>query len=136
MMIFLDTNVVIDAIRGKRTNIRKALLTTAAAARHTISIPSIVMFELEFGVANSSSAAVQAARLANFMASGYAIVDFDRDDATVAAKLRTQLAQIGTPIGPYDLLIAAQVLRRGATLVSANTKEFQRVPGLTCVSWR
>lgn len=134
MTFFLDTNAVVDAIRGTRTNVRKALNSTAST--HTVAMSSIVMFELEFGVANSLNAAVHAARLAVFMTSGCGVVPFDQDDSAAAATIRANLARAGTPIGPYALLLAAQVLRRGATLVTANTKEFKRVSGLAIVSWR
>ena len=52
-----------------------------------------------------------------------------------AGKLRQALAGKGTPIGPYDLLIAGQALRHGATLVTANNREFKRVAGLKVEDW-
>ncbi|MBI4184725.1 MAG: hypothetical protein HY521_12095 [Proteobacteria bacterium] len=56
-------------------------------------------------------------------------------DAAAAGELRATLEKAGTPVGAYDLLIAAQALTRGATLVSANAREFARVPGLKCQDW-
>ena len=55
----------------------------------------------------------------------------DEEDAVVAGDLRATLEGVGTPIGPYDLLIVAQALRSGITLVTANVTEFVRVHGLT-----
>jgi tRNA(fMet)-specific endonuclease VapC len=53
----------------------------------------------------------------------------------IAGDLRAELERAGTPIGPYDLLIAAQALRSGSTLVTANVREFRRVPGLAVEDW-
>ena len=58
-----------------------------------------------------------------------------RGRAVVAGDLRATLEAAGTPIGPYDLLIAAQALRADATLVTANVKEFGRVAGLRWQDW-
>ncbi|MDX2257997.1 MAG: type II toxin-antitoxin system VapC family toxin, partial [Hyphomicrobiaceae bacterium] len=59
----------------------------------------------------------------------------DENDAKHAGELRAQLAAAGTPIGPYDILIAGQALRHGATLVTATTTEFARVDGLKLEDW-
>ena len=58
---------------------------------------------------------------------------FDEDDARAAGAVRAELEAVGKPIGAYDVLLAGQARRRGATLVTSNTKEFARVPGL---KWR
>ena len=63
-----------------------------------------------------------------------ALIDFNEADATEAAELRAYLRTQGTPIGPYDVLIAAQASHRTA-LVTANTGEFARVPGLRILDW-
>ena len=60
---------------------------------------------------------------------------FDSEDARVAGGIRAGLEAKGTPIGPYDLLIAAQALRREAILVTANVREFGRVEGLALEDW-
>ena len=57
------------------------------------------------------------------------------DDAREAGDIRAALERTGTPIGPYDVLIAAQARRRGAMLATANVREFARVPGLRLVDW-
>jgi tRNA(fMet)-specific endonuclease VapC len=62
-------------------------------------------------------------------------VSFEERDAAIAGDLRASLEASGTVIGPYDLLIAAQALRTDATLVTANTSEFARVPGLMWEDW-
>jgi tRNA(fMet)-specific endonuclease VapC len=63
------------------------------------------------------------------------VVGFEEEDAVIAGDLRAELERAGTPIGPYDLLIAAQALRSGSTLVTANVREFRRVPGLAVEDW-
>ena len=63
----------------------------------------------------------------------FEVLDFDREDARQAGELRARLAAAGTPIG--DVLIAGQALARGLTLVTHNTGEFQRVPGLRIEDW-
>ncbi|MGA9430725.1 MAG: PIN domain-containing protein [Xanthobacteraceae bacterium] len=69
------------------------------------------------------------------MASPVAILNFDADDAREAGDIRAALERAGTPIRPYDIHIAAQARRRGATLVTANAREFARVPGLAIQDW-
>ena len=63
------------------------------------------------------------------------MLSFDEEDARISGEIRAQLAKKGTPIGPYDVLIAGQALARGLTLVTANTREFSRVEGLRLVDW-
>jgi tRNA(fMet)-specific endonuclease VapC len=60
---------------------------------------------------------------------------FDAADASYAADIRSFLQRKGTPIGPYDIMIAAQARRRGASLVTANVREFRHVPGLVVQDW-
>ena len=63
------------------------------------------------------------------------ILDIDPEDARVAGEIRAELARAGTPIGPYDILIAGQAKARGLTLVTNNTGEFRRVVGLKLDDW-
>ena len=62
-------------------------------------------------------------------------IDADEDDARAAGAVRAELEAVGKPIGAYDVLLAGQARRRGATLVSSNTKEFTRVTGLKWEDW-
>ena len=64
------------------------------------------------------------------------VPEFDEDDARQAGQIRAQLASKGTPIGPYDVLIAGQAMPRELTLVTHNTSEFERVPGLKLEDWK
>ena len=70
-----------------------------------------------------------------FLAGDIGVIPFEGKDAPIAGDLRRALESAGTVIGAYDLLIAAQALRTGATLVTANIAEFARVPGLAWEDW-
>jgi tRNA(fMet)-specific endonuclease VapC len=66
----------------------------------------------------------------------FPVLEFDREDARQASEIRAHLASKGTPIGPYDVLIAGQAKARKLTLVTHNTTEFTRVPGLKVEDWK
>jgi tRNA(fMet)-specific endonuclease VapC len=93
------------------------------------------VFELRYGHARSDRRTDSDRLLAEFLAPGIAVLPFDAEDATHAGDIRAVLESKGTPIGHYDCLIAAQARRRGATLVTANVREFERVPGLLVTDW-
>jgi tRNA(fMet)-specific endonuclease VapC len=97
-----------------------------------VVMSSIVLHELTFGAFNSHRAATNLDRLA---ALNFPAISFDIDDARMAGEIRARLKRAGTPIGPYDLLIAGQALARDLTLVTANTREFTRVDGLRIENW-
>ena len=73
--------------------------------------------------------------MAAFLAGPVQVLNFDVGDAEEAGDIRAALERAGTPIGPYDVLIAAQARRRGATLVTSNEREFARVRGLKTEDW-
>jgi tRNA(fMet)-specific endonuclease VapC len=133
-MIFLDANVVVDLLHARRPTVRRRL-GQAQTAGESIGISSIVYFELQFGVANSAKTEDNGRALDAVLGGGIEVVPFDAEDAAEAGLLRSLLRKAGREIGPYDVLIAAQARRRGETLVTHNTKEFERVPGLTVVDW-
>ena len=68
--------------------------------------------------------------------SRFVVLDFDKEDARQSGQIRALLAGKGTPIGPYDVLIAGQAIARNLTLVTHNTDEFRRVPGLRIEDWQ
>lgn len=99
-------------------------------------IPVIVAAELWTGVKkNLSTHPHQAARLQAFL-DLFVIADFTLDAAIHYADIRAALEAAGTSIGPVDLFIAAQVRSLGATLVTANAREFKRVKGLKVLAWK
>lgn len=133
-MIALDTNVVIAAINLRPIHIR-ARLDAEIAAGVTIGIPAIVLFEMHYGSAKSDRRLKAEAALEAFLALDVTPWPFEPEDAAHAGDIRAGLERLGTPIGSYDILIAAQARRRGAALVTANTREFERVPGLALQHW-
>ena len=74
-------------------------------------------------------------RLRVFLSGSITVLPFDEADSAIAGELRATLERTKTPIGPYDLLIAAQALRTDSTLVTANVSEFARVRGLAWQDW-
>ena len=94
-----------------------------------------LLFEMRYGVAKSDRRARSEASLEAFLSLAVTPWPFEPEDAVHAADIRAELEGKGTPIGHYDYLIAAQARRRGATLVTANIREFARVPGLLVTNW-
>lgn len=130
----LDTNVVVVILRGRPTVVRERLRAVIAGGGR-VDISAVVLFELTYGAAKSSRPGENAERIRAFLAGGIGTVPFTDDDAWVAGEVRARLEAIGRSIGPFDLLIAGQALRRGATLVTGNATEMARVPGLRWEDW-
>jgi tRNA(fMet)-specific endonuclease VapC len=133
-MICLDTNIVIAAINQRRPEVRARLLQTLVDGM-TVGIPSIVLYEMWYGIKKSARPQENADNLSAFLALDLTLWPFEPEDAEEAGDIRATLERTGKPIGPYDILIAAQARRRGATLVTANAREFARVPGLRTEDW-
>jgi len=133
-MIHLDTNVAIALLNNSAQQVRARF--DAARAVTALGMSVIVYHELMYGAANSERKQANQDKVAVFMAGGnLTIFAFAEEDAREAADIRAHLKRQGEPIGPYDVLIAAQARRTGATLVTANTREFERVPGLIVIDW-
>ena len=133
-MICLDTNVAIALLGGEAAAVRHRY-RQALTDGETFALSSIVLFELWFGVEKSARKEANQKKLAGLVSSPMQIIHFDSTDAEEAADVRAYLRREGTPIGPYDILIAAQARRRGALLITANTREFARVPRLKIEDW-
>jgi tRNA(fMet)-specific endonuclease VapC len=133
-MICLDTNAVIASINQRRPNVRKRL-EEALFRGVTVGIPAIVLFEMWYGIKKSARPQANAASFAAFLTLDVMPWAFEPVDAEEAADIRAALERAGTPIGPYDVLVAAQARRRGALLVTTNEREFARVPGLKLEDW-
>jgi tRNA(fMet)-specific endonuclease VapC len=132
-VICLDTNVVIGCMSGRPPAFAERLERTLL--REDCALSAIVLFELRYGIAKSARARENRERLATFLELPVAILPFEPDDAEEAGDIRAALERAGTPIGPYDVLIAAQARRRRALLVTANRREFARVPRLKTEDW-
>ena len=129
----LDTNAAIAIINENPPSVRKRL--RKALKKHDVLISSISVYELWYGVARSSSVQKNTERLRAFMSGAVISVAFEDEDAQAAGEIRAALEAAGSPIGPYDTLIAGQALRIGATLVTANIREFKRVKDLAWENW-
>ncbi len=132
-MICLDTNVVIDFLRGTPASLAARLDREIASG--VFAIPAITLFELRYGVEKSPYREQNERRLSLFRQLPIAVLPFEEADAEVAGEIRADLERTGRPIGPYDLLIAAQARRRDALLVTGNRREFDRVRGLRVEDW-
>jgi tRNA(fMet)-specific endonuclease VapC len=133
-MICLDTNIAIYVINRRMPAVRHRLAEQLRLGTE-IGFSAIALFELRYGHARSDRRTDSDRLLAEFLSPGIAILPFDAEDAAHAGDIRAYLESKGTPIGHYDYLIAAQARRRGATLVTANGREFSRVPGLLVADW-
>ena len=134
MTYILDTNAVIAVLKNQPASVRHRL-RRARFEGASIAVSSVVLYELWYGVARSEHRRENAERLRVFLSADISVLSFDEEDARAAGDLRASLESAGTPIGPYDLLIATQALRLGATMVTANVSEFGRVDGLSWQDW-
>lgn len=132
-MFSLDSSTTIDFLRRPLPDLVRRI--AEARDEGLIAISSMVLFELSYG-AERQVHPTHMERLQLFLEGDVMVVEFDAEDAMAAGKLRAELERGGVGIGPFDTLIAGQALRRGFTLVTANTREFNRVPGLLIEDWR
>jgi tRNA(fMet)-specific endonuclease VapC len=130
----LDTNVFISLMQG-RTDAIRLRYRAVVEQRNAIYLSSIVHYELLYGVARSAKRNKNLRRLELAMGPEVSLLPFGAEDAAKAGLIRATLERTKQPIGPYDTLIAGQALARGLTLVTANTREFARVPGLVWQDW-
>ena len=129
-MYLLDTNTIIYFFKGLG-NISKNLLNVSPK---DVSIPSIVVYELEVGIAKSNDSQKRQEQLKRLL-SQINIIDFTQKEAIESAKIRADLEKKGTPIGAMDILIAGCAKANNLILVTRNTKEFQRVENLRMADW-
>ena len=133
-MICLDTNIIVAVINQRAAAVRQRLMKTLHEGT-IVGIPTVVLYELWYGIKKSARTRQNIEALDNFLALDVTPWPFEPEDAEEAGDVRAALERLGTPIGPYDVLIAAQARRRGAILVTANKNEFSRVPGLQTQDW-
>lgn len=134
-MFFLDTNIII-AVMNRRDAVIDLRLQQEIAAGSVLIVPAPVLFELRYGAARSQNPARNHERIDAFLTAITEIITFDDADSREAGEIRAFLESHGAPIGPYDILIAAQARRRGGVLVTLNRREFERVPALMVTDWR
>ncbi len=130
-MYLLDTNICIYLMKNAYPALTAKLLSLKPA---DVAISSITVFELEYGAAKSKWGEKTRQNLAMFLAP-FNILAFDAKDASVAGNILAYLEQQGSPVGPYDVQIAAQGLAKHLTLVTHNIREFGRIPNLKLEDW-
>ena len=131
MKWLLDTNVCIAVIRQRPES---ALRRLRGKQVGQVGLSTITLAELEFGAAKSQQPAKARAALREFLLP-LEVVTFDEGAAEAYGTVRAAMEKKGRPIGPLDTLIAAHALALGTVLVTSNTREFRRVPGLSVEDW-
>lgn len=130
MTYLLDTNICIYIINEQPAQVLQRVIQVG---RESLAISTVTVAELAFGVAKSTRPDSRA-KLENFL-SKFPIVDWDQDAAWIYGNVRKALEAKGQRIGERDLLLACQALALDATMVTNNTREFERVEGLKLENW-
>ncbi|MCB9455639.1 MAG: type II toxin-antitoxin system VapC family toxin [Anaerolineaceae bacterium] len=131
MKYLLDTNTCIRYINGRAPQIRERIRLIADT---DITISTVTMGEMFFGSAKVSILNVPAPDRMLFFVR-FAHLVFDESAANEFGRIRAHLEAAGTPIGPYDMQIAAIALVHGLIVVTHNTREFSRIPNLQIEDW-
>ena len=131
MKLMLDTNICIYIIKQQPSAVLKHFLEYQIG---DIGTSSITLSELRYGVARSKYKEKNTKALDQFVIP-LDIALFDEKAALAYGGIRATLEKAGTPIGAMDMLIAAHAVSLGVTLVTNNTREFSRIPGLRIVDW-
>ena len=131
MTYLLDTNTCIRYLNGRAPNVLQRLQALPPAE---VRVCAIVKAEMYFGAMKSIDPVHTLAQQRAFL-DAFESLPFNDVAAEAYGRLRAELARRGTPIGPNDLMIAAIALAHDLTLVTHNTAEFSRVPGLHLEDW-
>ncbi|MNG15573.1 tRNA(fMet)-specific endonuclease VapC [compost metagenome] len=126
----LDTNIVIYTIKNRPPRVRDLF------KRHDgqMCISTVTLGELIFGAEKSAQPEKNLLAIEGMVAR-MEVAHFDDKAAVHFGQIKAELAKAGTPIGPYDMMIAGHARTEGLILVTNNLKEFQRVPGLRLENW-
>ncbi|MYE25400.1 MAG: type II toxin-antitoxin system VapC family toxin [Gammaproteobacteria bacterium] len=125
----LDTNACIAMLNGSSPPL---VARVRSHAPSDIGLSAVVLYELHYG-ANKSQRAVRNIELLDSLL--FETIPFGREDARESGAIRAELERLGRGIGPYDLMIAGQGRARDLTVITANTREFERVSGLSIEDW-
>lgn len=126
----LDINLCIRVLRDRPQGLRERFNAEASS----LSISSVVLYELLYGAAKSSRP-IENRHAVEAFAARLEVLAFDDDAAAHAGEIRAELERQGTQIGSYDLLIAGHARSRGLVVITGNLGEFRRVEGLRCEDW-
>ena len=131
MQFLLDTDTCIDVLRG----VREVVDHLAAVSPDDCAVSTITSFELHTGIEKCSRPAKERRKVESLISMVHEL-PFEARAAAAAASIRAHLEAAGTPMGPYDTLLAGHAVSLGFTLVTSNVSEFQRVPDLQWAGWR
>lgn len=126
----LDTNIVIYTMKNKPAHMKELFVQRQGQ----MCVSTITSMELFYGVEHSQNPKQNLAAVEGFLAR-LDVLEYDTVAAANTGQLRSELRKAGTPIGPYDGLIAGHARSRGLILVTNNVKEFERVAGLRIENW-
>ena len=132
MKYLLDTNVCVDYLTGRFPEVGRRVL---AASPSDLAVSVIAVVELRYGADKSARPAANH-RLLDLFLADVPTLEFDLRAASEYGKLRATLERAGAPIGPNDMLIAAQALARDVVIVTDNVSELSRIDGLSVENWR
>ncbi len=130
-MFLLDTSICIYLMKNRYPALSAKVMSIAPAE---LAVSAVTVYELEYGAAKSRWSERTRQNLRIFL-SAFQILPFTEEDALFAGNIRAALEAAGTPIGAYDVQIGAQGAARGLTVVTHNTGEFSRIPGIRLEDW-
>jgi tRNA(fMet)-specific endonuclease VapC len=128
----LDTTVVSDFTRG----VPAVLARLKATSKDDTAICTVTAMEIEYGLMLNPARARKIEPMIRSLLQDLHVISYEPEDAIATAAVRAALAKRGTPIGPYDVMIAGSALRRGLVMVASNGAEFGRIHGLILEDWR
>jgi tRNA(fMet)-specific endonuclease VapC len=128
----LDTTVISDFVRGQWA-VRERLLRTSPSE---LAVSALTVMEVEYGLARDPARAQRIRPVVEALLAQVAVIACGAEEARETGRIRAELARQGTPIGPFDSLIAGTALVHRLILVTSNTGEFSRVPRLLIEDWR
>ena len=130
LKFMLDTNICIFTIKDRPQEVRSAF----KQHQGQMCISSVTFMELIYGAEKSSNPERNLADVEGF-AARLDVLNYGREAAVHTGQLRAELSRAGTPIGPYDQMIAGHARSAGLIIVTNNQREFRRVPGLRVEDW-
>lgn len=130
LKFMLETNMCIFTIKNKPAHVREQFIRQHGM----MCISTVTLMELFYGAEKSANQTRNLAEVEGF-AARLEVLDFDNLAAAHTGQIRAELAQAGTPVGPYDQMIAGHARSRGLIIVTNNRGEFERVPGLRVEDW-
>lgn len=131
-MYLMDTCAISDFVKGEEKTLKKI----KSLSPSLLFLSSINYMEISYGLQRHPQKARELTPILNDFFQSINIIDFNKQDAEQAAFVRFDLQCKGTPIGPYDVLIAGVALNRNLILITSNTGEFKRVKNLKLEDWR